>query len=58
MRIDTDDFDLPEPVVPTAELNGQAHPLHPLPLLDSGWSFAEQCRRLIASKAYRNGAGS
>jgi hypothetical protein len=25
----------------------------PLPLLDSGWSFADQCRRLIASKAYR-----
>jgi hypothetical protein len=54
MRIDTDDFDLPEPVVPTAELNGH----HPgAPLLDSGWSFAEQCRRLIASKAYRNGDG-
>ena len=29
-----------------------------LPLLDSVWSFAEQCRRLIASKAYRDGAGS
>ncbi len=55
MRVDADDFDLPEPVVPAAELNGQAHPL---PLLDSGWSFAEQCHRLIASKAYRNGTGS
>jgi hypothetical protein len=27
-------------------------------LLDSSWSFAEQCRRLIASKAYREGGAS
>jgi hypothetical protein len=26
-----------------------------VPLLDSRWSFAEQCRQLIHSKAYRNG---
>jgi hypothetical protein len=55
MRVDASDFDLPEPVVPTAELDGDAHPL---PLLDSVWPFAEQCRRLIASKGYRDGAGS
>jgi hypothetical protein len=52
MRVDADDFDLPEPVVPAAELDGQAHPL---PLLDSVWSFADQCRRLIDSKQYRQG---
>lgn len=50
MRIDASDLELPEAVVPVAELNG--HPRPPA-LLDSGWSFAEQCRRLIASKAYR-----
>jgi len=27
--------------------------VHPLPLLDSGWPFVEQCRALIDSKAYR-----
>jgi hypothetical protein len=54
MRIDTDDFDLPEPVVPTAELNGHQAGT---PLLDSGWPFADQCRRLVASKAYRERGG-
>jgi hypothetical protein len=50
-RVDADDFDLPPvPTVPAAELNGD----QPLPLLDSGWSFADQCRRLINSKAYRS----
>jgi hypothetical protein len=32
--------------------------VYPLPLLDSGWSFAEQCRRLIASKGYRDQGGA
>jgi hypothetical protein len=49
-RVDADDFDLPPvPPVPEAETSGD----QPLPLVDSGWSFAEQCRRLIDSKAYR-----
>jgi hypothetical protein len=26
-------------------------------LVDSAWSFAEQCRRLITSKAYRDTGG-
>lgn len=50
MRIDVGDLQLPTPVVPAAELNGHQPPP---PLLDSGWSFAEQCRRLLASKGYR-----
>jgi hypothetical protein len=50
MRIDADDFELPELVVPTAHLNG----FEPgEPLVDSTWSFAEQCRRLLDSKGYR-----
>jgi hypothetical protein len=50
MQIDASDLQLPTPVVPTAELNGHEYPL---PLLDSAWSFAQQCRRLLDSKAYR-----
>jgi hypothetical protein len=50
LRINTDDLDLPPIEVPQAHLNGQ---VDPVPLLDSRWSFAEQCRRLIESKAYR-----
>jgi hypothetical protein len=53
LRIDVDDLDLPSIVVPEADMDGR---VHPLPLLDSSWSFAEQCRRLIESKAYRNGS--
>jgi hypothetical protein len=55
LRVDVDDFDLPAIEIPEAEstLGGT-----PLPLLDSSWPFAEQCQRLIDSKAYRNGAGS
>lgn len=49
LRIDVDDFDLPEIVVPQAELNGGSNSV---PLLDSRWPFVEQCRRLIQSKAY------
>jgi hypothetical protein len=55
MRIDANDFDLPEPIVPTFDPFELSDGVHPLPLLDSGWNFAEQCRRLIESKAYRNG---
>jgi hypothetical protein len=55
MQIDVGDLELPEPVVPEPDMDGR---VYPLPLLDSGWSFAEGCRRLIASKAYRNGDGS
>ena len=50
MRIDAGDLQLPEPVVPAAELNG--HRPGP-PLVDSAWPFAEQCRRLLESKGYR-----
>jgi hypothetical protein len=52
MQIDPGDLVLPEAVVPAAELNGH-HP--PLPLLDSGWPFAEQCQVLIDSKSYMGG---
>jgi hypothetical protein len=54
MRIDASRFDLPELVVPAAELNG--HQPGP-PLVDSAWSFAEQCRRLLDSKGYRQQGG-
>jgi hypothetical protein len=52
MRIDVADLEveLPEPVVPTAHLNGHEPP--PL-LIDSAQPFAEQCRRLLDSKSYR-----
>jgi hypothetical protein len=55
LRVGVDDFNLPPlPAVPEAELNGSnAHAL-----LDSSWSFAEQCRALIESKSYRNGDAS
>jgi hypothetical protein len=51
LRIDVDPGDLPPIQLPEAaspEGNG-------LPLLDSRWDFAEQCRALIDSKAYLNG---
>jgi hypothetical protein len=54
LRIDVGNLDLPPIVVPAAELDG----VYPLPLLDSRWLFAEQCKRLIDSKAYRLGGGS
>jgi hypothetical protein len=55
LHIDVSDLDLPPILVPEADLTGKTHPL---PLLDSSWPFAEQCRRLIDSKAYRLGGGS
>jgi hypothetical protein len=53
LRLDISDFDvLPVPDVPEPVLDGG----QPLPLLDSAWSFADQCRRLKASKRYEDGA--
>src|SRR5829696_7185935 len=54
LRLDISGFDLPAIEIPEAELTG----VHPLPLLDSLWSFAEQCEALIDSKAYRLGGDS
>jgi hypothetical protein len=53
LRIDVDDFDLPDLVIPGAHING-TNPW--VPLIDSDDPFAEQTRRLIDSKAYRGGA--
>ncbi len=53
LRIDVNPDDLPTIDLPDAETRGVA--THP-PLIDSRWDFAEQCRALIDSKAYRNGA--
>ena len=50
LRIDASDFDLPEMSSRRPTLDGR-EPLEPL--LDSWWPFAEQCRALIDSKAYR-----
>jgi hypothetical protein len=51
LRIDVDPAGLPPIDLPEAD-----HPEgNGLPLLDSRWDFAEQCRALIDSKAYRNG---
>ncbi|HEX7461763.1 MAG TPA: hypothetical protein VF317_06290 [Dermatophilaceae bacterium] len=48
-QVDPLDFDLPPIVVPTAvDRRGEAHGK---PLVDSRWSFAEQCLRLKASTA-------
>jgi hypothetical protein len=52
LRIDVDDFDLPDIEIPEARIT---QGLAPQPLLDSSWSFTEQCKRLIDSKAYRKG---
>lgn len=53
VHVDADMFDLPDiPALPTAEVDWSDQPE---PLLDSRWNFAEQCRQLIASKAYTNG---
>ena len=48
--VDADQFDLPEPVIPEADLDPDRE--MPVPLCDSRWTFREQCRRLIASKKY------
>jgi hypothetical protein len=49
LRIDADDYDLPEINIPAAELDG-ARP--PEPLIDSRWSFARQSLALVNSKRY------
>ena len=49
VRVDVDESELPEPVVPEPVVE----PETPEPLCDSRWDFAEQCRRLIASKELR-----
>jgi hypothetical protein len=55
LRFDIGDFAVPlVPAVPEPVVSWD----HPLPLLDSSWSFAEQCKALIDSKAYRIGGGS
>jgi hypothetical protein len=54
IRIDPGDYKLPErPDLPEPELTVEPDGL---PLVDSAWSWAEQSKRLIASKAY-DGAG-
>jgi hypothetical protein len=55
LRVDVDDFDLPDIEIPEARTT---HGLGPRPLFDSSWSFATQCRALIDSKAYRNRGAS
>lgn len=46
------EYELPRPIVPLPDLEGYSPTA---PLISSQWSFAEQCRRLIASKAYEPG---
>ncbi len=46
-----EEVDLPPIVVPEPATDR----VYPLPLLDSGWSFAGQCRALNDSKAYGDG---
>jgi hypothetical protein len=50
VRVDADEFNLPEPVIPEAELSDELKPQ--TALCDSTWDFTEQCRRLITSKNY------
>jgi hypothetical protein len=49
LQIDTSGIALPELVVPGPQLNGRSNGS---PLLDSRWTFMDQCERLIASKSY------
>ena len=54
IRVDTSGYELPEPPeVPEPEIEVEPDGK---PLVDSDWDFAEQCRRLIASKAYVDGS--
>jgi hypothetical protein len=54
IRIDPSGYSLPpRPVLPEPEITAEPDGL---PLIDSDWSWADQSRRLIASKAY-DGAG-
>jgi hypothetical protein len=55
MRFNLSDFDVPPvPALPEPIINGD----QPMPLLDSSWSFTEQCQALMDSKAYRIGGDS
>jgi hypothetical protein len=51
LRIDVDDFDLPPIAIPVARTEGSTES----PLIDSRLPFADQCQRLIDSKAYIGG---
>ena len=51
LRIDPGDIELPGYEIPQAILTGEP----PEPLIDSRLPFADQCERLIASKAYDEG---
>ena len=51
LRIDPGDIELPSYEIPRAILTGEP----PEPLIDSRLPFADQCERLIASKAYDQG---
>jgi hypothetical protein len=50
VRVDPDEFDLPEPVIPEAVLDPELQSA--VPLCNSRWAFRQQCMRLIASKRY------
>ena len=53
VRIDPNMFTLPDvPEPPSPELSGEPAE----PLFTTDWDFAEQCRRLIDSKRYTDGA--
>jgi hypothetical protein len=45
------EIQLPEAIVPEPELDEEPDGL---PLIDSGWGWAEQTRRLKASKSYED----
>ena len=56
LQLDTSAFDLPPFEIPEAEVEADLiGRVHTLPLLDSTWDFALQCKALIDSKAYRSG---
>jgi hypothetical protein len=52
LQVDVGYDDLPAFDIPVYESNGKAHDL---PLLDSRWSFTEQCQALIDAKSYSSG---
>jgi hypothetical protein len=55
IHIDASEFDLPEIIVPDAEIDDYEQPA---PLIDSEWDFAEQSQALIDSKAHLDGDDS
>lgn len=54
LKVDVTYDDLPEFDIPTPETNGA---VHGTPLLDSRWSFVEQCQALIDAKTYSSAGG-